>query len=342
MKVFITGATGFIGTHVVRRLAETQHAVCCFVREKSDVREIEKIGATLVTGDLTDEDSLIVGMRGCDWLVNLAACTSYRQQDKQVHVDVNVGGTLNVLQAALQTGITKVVHISPATVYGAQHSQPFTEEAPLGSVPRGGHTTTKCTADMIAWHLYEKKGLPLVSVYPGYVIGPDDSKPSTFYRKSISVSEMATRRNQSIITFIHVKDVAEAIIRALENGSNIGEKYLLGKYALSYHELDDLIFDVCGTPSVSRHLPYCVVKAIAALLTGMKMWFDGSKAERELGIEYSPIRDALEEAIASHDELLRHQQIEIDHGLTDHDHIPFTYRYGLRVLESIPSYDSWS
>jgi len=323
MKTFITGATGFIGTHLAERLAPTEHELCYLVRKTSDVSRLRKLGVTLITGDVTDKDSLLDGMKGCDWVINLANVYSFWEPNRQVYTDVNVGGTRNVMEAALETGVAKVVHMTTSVVYGKPAGDPFTEESAVGPIRFSEYAQTKYAGTLAAWELYEKKGLPLVMIYPGAVVGPDDPKPTGQY-----IMDLINRRlpaavfQDSVLTFVHVRDVAEAIVRALEKGDNIGEKYLVGKHQLSFRELNQMISEVSGVPLPKIRLPDSLVMLNAALLTWLAdltkkppMWgmskdqmrtmkeglrFDGRKAERELGITYTPIHVAIEEAIASY------------------------------------------
>ena len=115
MKTFITGATGCIGSHMVKRLAQSEHELYCLVRKTSHVGELE-LGATLITGDVTDKDSLLEGMRGCDGVINLAAIYSFWEPNKRIYTDVNVEGTRNVMECALETDVSKLVHVSTALV----------------------------------------------------------------------------------------------------------------------------------------------------------------------------------------------------------------------------------
>ncbi|MFQ5906996.1 MAG: NAD-dependent epimerase/dehydratase family protein [bacterium] len=325
MKTFITGATGFIGTHLAERLAPTEHELYCLVRKTSDVSRLRKLGVTLITGDVTDKDSLLEGMRGCHWVINLANVYSFWEPNRQVYTDVNVGGTRNVMEAALETGVSKVVHVTTSVVYGRPADDPFTEESAVGPVRFSEYARTKYAGTLAAWDLYEKKGLPLVMIYPGAVVGPDDPKPTGQY-----IMDLMNRRlpavvfQDSVLTFVHVRDVAEAIVRALEKDDNIGEKYLVGKHQLSFREVNQMISEISGVPAPKIRLPDAMVMLNAALLTWLAdltkkapMWgmsrdqmrtmkeglrFDGSKAERELGITYTPIHIAIEEAIASYRE----------------------------------------
>jgi len=248
--------------------------------------------------------------------------TPFWEPDKQIYTKVNVEGTRNVMECALEIGISKVVHVSTVAVFGKPVDCPYVEESPVGPVRFSEYARTKYAGDLIAWELYEKKGLPLVMVYPGGVLGPGDPKATGQYIKDLIHRRLPARVfEDSIITCVHVRDVAEVIVRALEKGNNIGEKYLVCKEQLSFKEINEMVREISGVPLPKIHLSDFLVMINAALLTwwadiikkpplwgmskdqirSMKEGFrtDGSKAERELGIIYTPIRVALEEAIAS-------------------------------------------
>jgi len=323
MKIFITGATGFIGQHVAKRLAKTEHELRCLVRKSSDVRALKEQGATLITGDVTGKDSVLEGMKGCDWVINLANVYSFWEPDIRIYTTVNIEGTRNVMECALETGVSKVVHVSTVGIYGKPVDCPFTEESPVGPVRFCEYARTKYAGDLIAWVLHEKKGLPLVMIYPSGVLGAGDPKPSGQYIKDLIRRRIpATVFHDSILTWVHVRDVAEAIVRAAEKEGNIGEKYLVGKHQLSLKQTNEMVREISGVPLPRMRLPDPLVIFNAALLTWladlikkpppwgmskdqmrvMKVGFvvDGSKVERELGITYTPVRVALEEEIESY------------------------------------------
>ncbi|NOZ70845.1 MAG: NAD-dependent epimerase/dehydratase family protein, partial [Chloroflexi bacterium] len=154
MKVFITGATGFIGTHVAEQMSQSEHELYCLVRETSNVDRLKELGVTLVTGDVTDKESLLRGMAGCNWVINLASIYSYWEPNNQIYTDVNIEGTRNVMEAALETGVSKVVHVSTALVYGKPAECPFREESAVGPVRFSEYARTKYEGELIAWDLY--------------------------------------------------------------------------------------------------------------------------------------------------------------------------------------------
>jgi nucleoside-diphosphate-sugar epimerase len=142
-----------------------------------------------------------------------------------------------------------------------------------------------------------------------------------------------------VLTFVHVRDVAEAILRTLERDGCGVERYLLGNDQLCYRDLDRLITDLRGVPSSATSLPLCLVNAIASFLTGATVRFGGSKAVRELGITYTPIRDALEDAIAYHlGGFIRIRPGDVPESRSA-DGVWVNCRSSLRVMESVPSYD---
>ena len=321
MRIFVTGATGFIGSHLVKRLSKTGHELYCLVRKTSDVIKLKELNVNLVVGDLTDKNSMLAGMAGCDWLAHLAGAYEFWYRDKKVYADVNITGMRNVMESALESGIKKVVSVSTAAVYG-NAKWPITEETPVGDYRASEYARTKYEGELLAWEMYERDKLPLVVIYPGAVIGPDDPKAAGRYIKNFAQGKMPAQvLTDKLFPFVHVKDVCEALLKALEKDGNIGEKYLIIECNRTFGEINEMINEISGTPLPRLILPDFMTSFGAALATGlskltgksplldmsidqiqlMKLGyeFDGSKAERELGLEYTPIRTAYEEAIAS-------------------------------------------
>ncbi len=322
MRTFVTGATGFVGAHAARRLAEAGHELHCLVRKTSKVEHLKDLGATLVEGDVSDRDSLMRGMQGCDWVANLANVYSFWERDRRIFRRVNVDGTLNVMECALQAGAAKVLHVSSAVVFGKPTVSPFTEEVPVGPSRFSEYARTKYEGDLIAWDLSKKRGLPLVVVYPAAILGTGDNKATGQYMANLVNRRLPIRMlDDSVMTYVHVGDVADAIVRVLEKENNTGEKYLLGSEQLSMREISGMVCEIAGVPLPRMSLPDVLVPLNATLFTllanltksppawGMStdmvstvkegFRFDGSKAARELGIIYTPVRKAVEEAIAA-------------------------------------------
>ena len=321
MKIFITGGTGFIGTYLVRRLSGTDHDLVCLARETSETQVLEDSGVKIITGDVTDKGSLQKGMEGCDWLIHLASSFVFWVPDNKVYREVNVTGTHNVMETALEKGISKVVYVSTAAVYG-NADKPTTEETPVGATRASKYVRTKYEGDLIAWELFEKKKLPLVVIYPSAVMGANDPKACGRYIKNFAKGRMPAQvLTHCPFSFVHVKDVAEAIVRALEKADNIGEKYIVSAQNLTFGEINQMIREISGRKLPVLKLPVWMTKLTAYLLTGLSnlirkapLWdlsvdqvnlmeqgweLDGSKTEQELGIKYIPIYNAMMEAIES-------------------------------------------
>ena len=323
MKILVTGGTGFIGNHLLRRLAITDHQVTCLVREKSNTSALEKMNLAFVNGDITDSESLLLAFKNQDCVINLANIYSFWEVDPGVYRRVNVEGTRNVMEAALQTGVSKVVHISTCGIYGKPKDIPFNEDSEVGPVQFSEYFRTKYEGDLIAWELYRSRNLPLVMVYPMAVLGPGDPKATGQYIMRILKRRLPARiLENSVFTFVHVKDVAEIIYRAAVKSGNIGEKYMAGKFRYTFGEINRMVREISGVALPRLCLPDFSVTPTAWVLTKFAnilkrppLWGmagdqirvmkegvqgEGSKVERELGIEYTPIRTAVEEAIASY------------------------------------------
>jgi dihydroflavonol-4-reductase len=323
MNIFITGATGFIGTRVAQRLLASRHTLRCLVRKPSAAAEqLKQVGAELTAGDVMDRESLSRAMRGCDRVIHLAGLYSFWERDPGLFHAVNVTGTANVMECALEANVAKVVHVSTVGVYGKPADVPFTEISRPGPVRFGRYFQTKAEADTLVWELHRTRALPAVVVYPCAVVGAGDPKATGQYIRDLIDRRLpATVFDDSVLTFVHVNDVAEAIVRALEKEGNIGERYIVGAQRLSFREVALMVAELSGVRLPGMHLPGWVATVNAYLLTWLAgltgkppLWgmsvdqmqvmregfrADGGKAERDLCIRYTPIREAIEEAIAS-------------------------------------------
>lgn len=322
MNIFITGGTGFIGRYTTELLSKTDYQVKLLARKSSHTELLKYSNTKFVEGDLKDKDSLLRGMEGCDSVINIAGHYTFWEPDKKIYTDVNIIGTRNVLECALETAMRKVVHISTAGIYGKPKENPFNEMSQVGPVQYSEYFRTKYEGDKIAWDLFTKRNLPLVVIYPVCVLGAGDTKASGKYIKDLISRKLpATVFSNHTFSFVYVKDVAQAIVTALEKEDNIGQKYLVGNYRCTWKEINKLISEISGVPLPKLRMPDFLTMLNAYMLTGlaslikkpplwgmaidqmkvMKAGFnvDGTKAERELGIKYTPVRLAIEEAINS-------------------------------------------
>jgi len=320
MKIFISGATGFIGSHLVRRLSQTDHQMICLVRETSDTSLLESLQIDLVVGEITNKRTYSKAMRGCDWVFHLANLYTFWEPDKHHYTWVNVHGTRNLMEAARENNVSKVIHVSTAGVYGKPADCPFTEDSKIGPARFSEYAHTKHFGELLAWEMHKNKGLPLVVIYPGVVVGAGDTRITGQYVRDFITHRLpATVFEDSVFVYVHVKDVVETILCAAEKEGNQREKYLVGKYPLSYREYNQMISEISGVPAPRLHLSDGMVSVSAALgtffanltkippLWGMSIDsintmrngynFDGRKVEKELGVTYTSIEEALREEI---------------------------------------------
>ncbi|KAB2835360.1 MAG: SDR family NAD(P)-dependent oxidoreductase, partial [Candidatus Dadabacteria bacterium] len=180
MATLVTGATGFLGSHIARKLAERGDDVKLLVRKTSKTINIDDIKAERVYGDVTDIESVRKALKGCDTLYHTAGIVSFKQADYKKMEDVNVGGTNNVFTAAMEAGVKKAVYTSSVAAIGLKPGmEPADEETPFD--PAGTdiqYIKSKYYAEQEALKFFEK-GLPLVIVNPSIVIGAGDVYVST-------------------------------------------------------------------------------------------------------------------------------------------------------------------
>jgi dihydroflavonol-4-reductase len=321
MKIFITGATGFVGTQLVQLLRDTPHELCCLVRDPNKAEAAREAGAKIVVGDLTDKASLVEGMRGCDWVASVANLYEFWVPDRRAYIRVNVDGVRDLMEAALEAGVAKVVHVSTAAVWGNAKG-PVTEQTPFGPKYIGGYIGSKRRGEEVAWNLHQTRGLPLVMVYPGAIVGPNDPKAAGQYVRNYLQGAMPARvLTNSIFPWVHVRDVAAGVVKALEKDGNVGERYLLVAESLTFGQINELLTEISGVQPPRLAFPDWLTVIGAACATGVAnlikkppmlgmaldqiqlmkqgLAVDGSKATRELGLRYIPIRTALEEAVAT-------------------------------------------
>lgn len=246
MLVLVTGGTGFVGSHVARQLQDAGHTVRLLVRSTEKASAwFEKLGVAvpdLVTGDITDADSLKTALGGCNAVVHAAAGTPMGSTREQLFA-VNVGGTRNVVECALQQGITRIVCVSSITAIFNEDGAKVTPDAPPApsNMPYG---QSKVDAELFLREL-QGKGEPISIVYPGGVVGPDD--PSL----SDSMRALQHRINSGFRIFgdggmqqIDVRDLA-AFICSLVTEGGTGRFLLPGVY-LRWTELADIVEQVSG------------------------------------------------------------------------------------------------
>lgn len=319
MKTLVTGGTGFVGANVVRALMKRGVEVRALVRPRSDTRNLDSLEVELVAGDLRDRGSLEAALEGCDTVYHVAAMYALWARNPREIYDSNVTGTINILEAAGQAGVQKIVYTSSVATIGLpKDGTPGTEEVPLPPEDMvSDYKRSKYLAEQEVLK-YAQRGLPVVIVNPSFPVGAWDVKPTpsgqlivNFLRGKIPAYV------DTGLNVVDVEDVAIGHIMAAEKG-RIGERYILGHTNLTLPELFQLLAEVSGRSAPRIRIPYgvaylsaCVSELVARTIThtppfvtlaGVKlsrkrMFFDTSKAVRELGLPQTPAIEALRKAV---------------------------------------------
>jgi nucleoside-diphosphate-sugar epimerase len=237
MKYFITGATGFIGSHLVPKLMAQGHSVTCLVRNPAKAEALKQLGATLVQGDVTDRASMLGPMRGVDGVFHLAGVYEYGAQYRDRMQAINVDGARNVLEVGVELGVPKMVHTSTVAVFGNTHDRIVDETYRVEKHQLSSdYERTKWAAHYEVAVPLIQRGAPIVIVQPGVVTGRGDTSPIRlvfqYYLNRMPVMFGA----KSGVTWAHVDDIADGLILAMEKG-RIGEAYILAGPALQYRDV---------------------------------------------------------------------------------------------------------
>ncbi len=318
--VLITGASGFIGRHLVRRLAADGLVLRALVRPSSDVAELERLGVELVVGDVTDWTAVSAAVKGCRRVVHLANVYSMWERDPSIYRRINVEGTRRVAQAAAESGVDLFLHVSSVVVFGRPDEVPFRERCAPGPERFSEYARTKFEADRVVEEFTISHRLPLAIIYPAMVLGPGDPKSSGRY-----VDDIVHRRlpmavfSDNVMTWVHVHDVAEAMARLLGRQDAAGARYVIGRHRLTWHQINEVIREVSGVQPPRLEMPDWMARLTARILTGLSTitghpphWglsadaartvtnsiqADGTRAERELGLQYTDILTTVENTI---------------------------------------------
>jgi dihydroflavonol-4-reductase len=326
LKAFVTGATGFLGSHVARVLAEQGAELRLLVRPTSDLRNIEDLNADRVVGDLRDAASIAKALAGCDVVFHVAADYRLwvRGRDSNEMYRSNVEGTRSVLEAARKARVRRIVYTSSVATMGftsgshSKNGHMTDEESPVSLGDMIGHyKRSKFMAEQVAVEA-ARSGVDVVIVNPTTPIGERDIKPTPTGR--IVVDFLKRKFPAYVETGLNLVDATECArghVQALEKGRS-GERYILGGENLTLKQILDRLAAITGLPSPTVKLPYIFALAagvvdemvtgrllgrepratIDAVRMGRKMMFVSSaKAVRELGWRTVPVDGALRRSV---------------------------------------------
>jgi dihydroflavonol-4-reductase len=319
MLAFVTGATGFLGSHVACVLAQQGAQLRLLVRSTSNLKNLEGLKAETATGDLRDSASLEKAMAGCDTVFHVAADYRLWVRDPGEMYRSNVDGTRAILEAARKSGVRRIVHTSSVATMGfTGKGHPADEDSPVALADMIGHyKRSKFMSEQIALEA-GRHGMNVVVVNPTTPIGEHDIKPTPTGRIVVDfLKRKFPAYVETGLNLVDVRECARGHVLALEKGKS-GERYILGGENLTLKQILDALGRITGLPSPKIKLPYIFAFATGVIdeaITGRlrhrepratidtvrmgkkKMFASSDKAERELGWKIVPVEAALRRAV---------------------------------------------
>jgi dihydroflavonol-4-reductase len=319
LRVFITGATGFVGSHVARCYADQGATLRLLTRKTSRLEAIADLNAETVQGDLRDPQQLRSALTGCDVLVHVAADYRLWVRDPNEMYAANVEGTRQLLQLARVVGVPRVVYTSSVATMGFRTDGTIVDESSPVSLDDmiGHYKRSKFLGEQEAIQA-ARAGQHVMILNPTTPIGPGDAKPTP---TGGIIVDFLNRKFPAYVdtglNLVDVGEVARAHVLALDHGTP-GERYILGGENLTLKQILDRMSAITGLPSPTMKVPHAVAMAFAffdenitgrlrgkepratveAVRMGRKMMFASSaRAERELGFKVLPVYNALRSAI---------------------------------------------
>ncbi len=320
MTTLVTGASGFIGSHMARQLVERGERVRVLIRQGSSLANLEGVGVEVVRGDLLEPEGLRPGLRGCHTVFHVAADYRLWAPNPDEMYRTNVIGTRHLLQLAFEEGVERFVYTSTVATIAPPRDGKVSNEDSLATLDEmiGPYKRSKFLAEQEAVAM-ARKGFPVIIVNPTAPIGPGDIKPTPTGQM---ILDFLNRRMPAYVdtglNWVAVEDVAAGHLLAAEKGKP-GERYILGYRNLTMKQILDMLGKLTGLPAPRLRLPHAVAMAAGyadnffsrwllrrapripldgVRMSKYKMYVDCSKAMRELGHAPKPVEEALARAVA--------------------------------------------
>jgi dihydroflavonol-4-reductase len=294
MRVFVTGATGFVMGAVTRALRARGDAITALVREPSRAASLTALGCELVAGDVVDPTDVVGELRGCDALIHGAAIyeigvSAVRRRQME---ETNVTGTRRMLEAAKEAATPRIVYVSTIAAFGNTHGEVAAEGHRPTSPPTSAYEDTKRRAHEIALDA-ARNGAQIVVVQPGQVYGPNDHSAVGANFRALADGRLRYRAFEDLgLNLVHVDDLADGILRALDRG-RVGECYILGGEIATLGDAYRAVAKATGRTLPAFVLPAAIARLAGRLVPSMRevvssadgvtFWATDAKARAELG-----------------------------------------------------------
>jgi dihydroflavonol-4-reductase len=317
MTTLVTGASGFLGSHVARQLVARGEDVRVLMRPSSTNRAIADLSLEYVTGDLRDPASIARAMQGAKRVFHVAADYRFWAKRSRDIYDSNVGGTKNLVDAAMHAGVEQFIYTSTVATIAVdrpQHPNEFTDSRLEEMV--GHYKRSKWMAEQEVLKA-AKVGLPAIVVMPTTPVGPWDWKPTPTGKIILDfLNGKMPGYVETGLNFVGVEECAAGHLLAAEK-AKVGERYLLGGENLTFKALLDMLSKITGLPTLKLKIPHGLALGVAYASTVFSrligrvpqipieavkvarhmMFVDCSRAQRELGFKAGPVAAALERAV---------------------------------------------
>src|SRR6267143_4535308 len=292
MRYLITGATGFVGGRIARRLREQGHEVVALARNPTKAGELRSIGAEVHPGDVTDKESMRKPMTGVDGVFHVAGWFKFGGRDRADAERTNVEGTRNVLELMTELGVPKGVYTSTIVVFGDTHGKVVDETYRHDGPWLTEYERTKWKAHYEVAEPMIRKGLPLVIAQPGVVYGPGDTSRIRPMLLQYLKGRLRAVPQDVAQSWTYIDDVADGHLRAMERGRP-GESYIRGGPSHTLIAAFEIAERITGIPAPRFHPSPRFLRAVAAVTrsewlrvaAGVTYLASSAKARRELGYE---------------------------------------------------------
>ncbi len=265
MKILVTGGTGFTGSHLVKRLLDDGSEVKVLARPASNNAFLERLGVEIISGDISDRDSVNRAVKNADKVFNIAAAYREAKLPEASYWDVNLGGTKNIIDACIKFSVSRLVHCSTIGVVSSVDEPPSDETAPYS--PDDIYQQSKCAAEKEVLRSVRDEGLPASVIRPCAIYGPGDLRLLKMFRMIAKKRFYIFGSGKALYHMVYIDDLVSGFILASEIDNSIGEIFIIGgpRYT-SINELSGIIADEFGVEPPGIHFPFKPIEILSILM----------------------------------------------------------------------------